>query len=216
MQQLLTGKKRLPGFDGEWQTTYLKNIGLTSSGGTPASNNPDYWDGNIAWATPTDITALTQRFISKTARYISSRGLKNSSAKLLPANSLLICTRATVGQSAISEVPMATNQGFKNIVPKTEYDVNFLYYILNYYQKELVRMACGSTFLELSKNDFDKIKLNIPSLGEQKCISNILAAMDKEIDSHFLKLSHLKTEKLALMQQLLTGKRRVKIEEATA
>lgn len=216
MQQLLTGKKRLPGFEGEWSLTPLAAVGETSSGGTPDSNNPDYWDGDVAWATPTDITALSSRHISQTERNISLSGLKNSSAKLLPADSLIICTRATVGQAAIATLPIATNQGFKNIIPHAEYDVDFLYYLLAYFQNTLVRAACGSTFLELSKKDFDKISFEIPSIEEQIEISNVLSMIDTTIERIQEKLRYLVCEKSALMQQLLTGKRRVAIDKEQA
>lgn len=216
MQQLLTGKKRLPGFRGEWKATALKDVGETSSGGTPESGVPEYWEGDIAWATPTDITALTSRFINRTERQISKTGLANSSAKLLPPGSLLVCTRATVGKLAIATVPITTNQGFKNIVPSTDYDVTFLYYLLDFFQKRLIRAACGSTFLELSKTDFDKLEFKVPSIDEQKAIGGILATADDEIKALEDTLRKLTIEKSALMQQLLTGKRRVKIEEAAA
>lgn len=102
MQQLLPGRKRLLDkngvrFSGEWKTTKLSKMGKIVSGGTPDTNTKEFWDGEISWLTPTDVTALKSRFVLSTARTISDAGVKNSSATLLPAGSLMVCTRATIG-----------------------------------------------------------------------------------------------------------------------
>jgi len=128
MQQLLTGKRRLPGFDGRWKETAIKNMGKIISGGTPDTNTNEFWKGDILWMTPTDVTALKSRFISDTKRKITKSGVENSSATLLPKGSLLVCTRATVGLMSISTSEITTNQGFKSIIPNAKHDVNFLYY----------------------------------------------------------------------------------------
>ena len=216
MQQLLTGKKRFPGFEGEWKLKRLQDIGKIVSGGTPSTSNSNYWDEGVLWVTPTDVTALSNRYISSTKRTISEEGLKNSSAKEAPAGSVLVCTRATIGWLAITTKRTTTNQGFKNVIPNKEIEADFLYYLLTYNKHNLIRFACGSTFLELSKKDFERIKFSFPSLEEQKKISATLISTDSEITSLQQKLDRLKEEKKALMQQLLTGKRRVKIEKEVA
>ncbi|NJI22898.1 restriction endonuclease subunit S [Aeromonas veronii] len=220
MQQLLPGRKRLLDkngvrFSGEWKTTKLSKMGKIVSGGTPDTNTKEFWDGEISWLTPTDVTALKSRFVLSTARTISDAGVKNSSATLLPAGSLMVCTRATIGALAISKTEICTNQGFKNIIPYKNFDVNFIYYTLLYNTLELVRKASGSTFLELSKKDFENIELPCPLLEEeQQKIATVLSTADQEISALQQKLDALKQEKKALMQQLLTGKRRVKVEVA--
>ncbi len=220
MQQLLTGKKRLLDkngvrFSGEWKATKLSKMGKIVSGGTPDTNTKEFWDGEISWLTPTDVTALKSRFVLSTARTISDAGVKNSSATLLPAGSLMVCTRATIGALAISKTEICTNQGFKNIIPYKNFDVNFIYYTLLYNTLELVRKASGSTFLELSKKDFENIELPCPLLEEeQQKIAKVLSSADQEISALQQKLAALKQEKKSLMQQLLTGKRRVKVEAA--
>ncbi|HEA3202480.1 TPA: restriction endonuclease subunit S, partial [Aeromonas veronii] len=116
---------------------------------------------------------------------------------------------------AISKTEICTNQGFKNIIPYKNFDVNFIYYTLLYNTLELVRKASGSTFLELSKKDFENIELPCPLLEEeQQKIAAVLSTADLEISALQQKLDALKQEKKALMQQLLTGKRRVKVEVA--
>jgi type I restriction enzyme S subunit len=134
---------------------------------------------------------------------------------LLPAGTLLVCTRATIGLMSISTTDISTNQGFKNIVPNSKFHVNFIYYLLCFFKHKLIRYSCGSTFLELSKKDFEKLDfLCPPSFEEQQKIAAILIAADDEILNLQQKLACLKQEKKALMQQLLTGKRRVKVNES--
>ena len=221
-QQLLTGKKRLvnpetgKAFEGEWKEVKLGSLGTTVSGGTPSTNSVEYWDGDIDWVTPTDITKLCTRTIGKTSRRITTLGLSHSSAKLVPARSLLICTRATIGELAITEHEMCTNQGFKNIIPNNETDVEFLYYLIQSLKHQLIAKASGSTFLELSKKGFESIRLLVPNREEQQKIASVLTTVDKDIEVLEAKLSHFKQEKKALMQQLLTGKRRVQVEESVA
>jgi type I restriction enzyme S subunit len=216
MQQLLTGKKRFAGFSEEWKEVKLKQLGEVVSGGTPSTTNSDYWDGDVFWVTPTDITKLKSHYIGSSIRKISKSGLLSCSAKLVPKGSLLVCTRATIGTLAITKTEMCTNQGFKNLVPNKSTDVEFLYYLLAHERHQLISKASGSTFLELSKKDFDNIRLKVPSFKEQQKIAAVLTAADQEIDALQSKLAHFKEEKKALMQQLLTGKRRVVLEAETS
>ena len=212
MQQLLTGEKRFPTFTDRWKKTSISKMGDIVSGGTPDTSKQDYWGSDILWTTPTDITSLKTRFIDSTSRTISESGLKNSSASLLPKGSVLVCTRATIGYLAIANESITTNQGFKSIVPNEDFDSEFIYYLLSFHRHHLVRHACGSTFLELSKKDFAKLKFDAPKLEEQKAISKALAHCDDEIYNLKNQLSQLKQQKSALMQQLLSGKHRVKLD----
>jgi len=206
MQQLLTGKMRFAGFDGEWNKRTIKQMGKVVAGGTPDTNINEYWEGDILWMTPTDVTALQTRLINNTKRKITQEGVKNSSATVVPSGSLLVCTRATIGVMSISTTDITTNQGFKNLVPSSKFEVNFLYYLFNFFKKEFIRYACGSTFFELSKQDFEKLVFECPELKEQQKIASVLSAADNEIATHKNQLAALKQQKTGLMQQLLTGK----------
>ncbi|HFD2909033.1 TPA: restriction endonuclease subunit S [Klebsiella quasipneumoniae subsp. similipneumoniae] len=221
MQQLLSGNKRLLDengvrFSGEWKITKLIQMGKVVSGGTPDTNMAMYWEGDILWLTPTDVTALTGRFVSNTSRKITPAGLLNSSAVLLPKGSLMVCTRATIGALAISTSEICTNQGFKNIIPNEGFNIEFIYYLLQMNTNEMIKKSSGSTFLELSKKDFETLSFSCPFIKEQQKIAAVLSAADTEISTLEKKLACLKDEKKALMQQLLTGKRRVKVDEAVA
>lgn len=214
MQQLLTGKKRLlddegKRFEGEWEERAVSSLGKIYSGGTPSTSNTEYWDGDINWIIPTDITKQDSRYINSSLRKITQEGLENSSAKLVPAGSLLICSRATIGAMAITSHEMCTNQGFKNIVPNSKTNIEFVYYLLTYNKHRMISKASGSTFLELSKTSFESMKFKVPKLKEQQKIAIVLTNADKEIELLEQQLADLQQEKKALMQVLLTGKKRV-------
>ena len=217
MQQLLTGKKRLldesgKRFDSEWEEKSIGSLGKIYSGGTPSTSNTEYWDGDINWITPTDITKQDSRYINSSLRKITLEGLENSSAKLVPADSLLICTRATIGAMAITSHEMCTNQGFKNIVPNRKTNIEFVYYLLTYNKHKMISKASGSTFLELSKTSFESMEFKMPAINEQQKIATVLTNADKEIELLEQQLADLQQEKKALMQVLLTGKRRVVVD----
>ena len=114
----------------EWQDLSLSDLAMIVGGGTPSRRQPVYWNGDVPWATPTDVTGLGGRVISETASMITDEGLMNSSATLLPPCSLLMTTRATIGACAINRVSMATNQGFQSLVPKQGTCVECLYYLI--------------------------------------------------------------------------------------
>ncbi|MFS7722336.1 restriction endonuclease subunit S [Klebsiella pneumoniae] len=120
--------------------------------GTPDTNMAMYWEGDILWLTPTDVTALTGRFISNTSRKITPAGLLNSSVVFLPKGSLAVCTRATIGALAISTSEICTNQGFKNIIPNEGFNIEFIYYLLqmntNEMIKKIIRLNIFRTFQE--------------------------------------------------------------------
>ena len=209
MQQLLTGKKRLPGFGGEWEVKKLGEIADIISGGTPSTIISEFWNGDIKWCTPTDITRTKQKYLIYTEKNISKKGLKNSSATLLPVGALLLCSRATIGEIRIAKDVVCTNQGFKSLVCKNSFNNQFVYYLLLQSKQKLMDKAIGSTFLEISKKDTDAIKLTFPSFPEQQAIAQILSDMDTEIESLEQKQNKYKAIKQGMMQELLTGKTRL-------
>lgn len=212
MQKLLTGEVRLPGFEGEWNSVKIKEVCNVINGGTPSTKKKEYWNGNIPWCTPTDITS-SGKYIQYTKQLITNKGLKNSSANLLPKNSILMCSRATIGPRSINKIAMATNQGFKSFVCiEDKLDYEFFYYLLFIYESRFKRLANGSTFLEVSKKDVEETKVFIPKdINEQKEIGSILCNADKEIELLNKQVNELKMQKKGLMQLLLTGKVRVKV-----
>jgi len=211
MQRLLTGQTRLPGFSGEWEVKRLSEIGDIRSGGTPSTRQPHFWDGDVPWCTPTDITALSgHKYLTTTARNISAAGLQSSSAEVIPARSLIMTSRATIGACAINLTPMTTNQGFKSIVPVAEIDVEFLYYLMTTQESGLVALCGGSTFLEISKKQLSAYEIRLPAdRTEQVAISAVLSDIDAELAVLDARRNKTQDIKLAMMQELLTGKTRL-------
>lgn len=211
MQELLTGKKRLPGFHGAWEVKRLDSIAEIFSGGTPSTNQPEFWEGGIPWCTPTDITALNgTKYLGQTTRAITEQGLKASAAALLPANSIVMTSRATIGECAINTMPVATNQGFKNFVPFPETDGEFLYYLLQTKKQEFIGLCSGSTFLEIGKTQLTSFEVELPrERTEQTAIANILSDMDSELAALEIQLAKARQIKQGMMQELLTGRLRL-------
>lgn len=211
MQELLIGKRRLPGFRGEWEVKHVEEIAEILSGGTPSTTQPQFWDGDILWCTPTDITALKgHKHLSETSRRITLQGLKCSSAEMIPANSIVMTSRATIGECAINQVPVSTNQGFKNLIPFENVDVEFLYYLLLTKKQEFISLCGGSTFLEIGKTQLLMFELKLPvNKSEQTAIAAILSDMDSEIIALEEKLAKARQIKQGMMQELLTGRIRL-------
>ena len=210
MQQLLTGQTRLPGFKGKWEVKRLGEIADIRSGGTPSTNEPLFWDGDIPWCTPTDITALNgHKYLSETARKITNLGLKASAAEMIPMRSVVMTSRATIGTCAINEVPVSTNQGFKNFVPLAATDVDFLYYLLGTQKPGFISLCGGSTFLEIGKTQLTTYKIRLPPLSEQTAIAEVLTEMDAELAALEQRREKTRALKQAMMQELLTGRTRL-------
>lgn len=166
-----------------WQEKRLGEVAEIVSGGTPDTNNFEFWGGNIGWITPFDLSNYNYRYICNGTRNITDSGLANSSAKLLPSNTILFSSRAPIGYIAIAKNPLTTNQGFKNLICK---NINylFLYYYLKYNVNYLKLYATGATFPELSATTIKKIKINIPDLATQEKIADILSTYDDLIENN--------------------------------
>lgn len=209
MQELLTGKKRLPGFSGEWVEKPLSSLAMIVGGGTPSTREPSYWYGSIPWFTPAEISTAG-KYVSQSERQISELGLENSSAKLLPVGAILLTTRASIGFRAILTVPAATNQGFQSLIVHRNTDNEFIYYLLEIVQSELLAQASGSTFLEISPRKLGAISLRLPpSICEQRAIAVLLSDMDAEIAALVSRRAKVQSLKQGMMQELLTGRTRL-------
>jgi len=187
-KQIVANWKPKIDIDPSWDMVELGNSKyfMIESGGTPDSKNEEYWNGDINWATLADLPAdnhITE--INSTKRKITESGLKNSSAKLLPAHSILVSSRATIGRIATNSVELTTNQGFKNIAIKDRSKVNYKYVSLALINKvdEMIGMANGGTFAEISKSSFSKIKIPLPPLEIQEQIVAQIEAEQALIES---------------------------------
>jgi len=155
------------------------------SGGTPSSSNPTYWDGGVSWITLSDLPSdnfITQ--ISSTERTISKEGLNNSSARLLPINTVVVSSRATIGRVGVAKIELATNQGFKNIVIKDHSVImpEYLAYVLTSKKDEMLHLASGATFKEISKANFMTIQIPLPPVAIQKQFVDEILSYQRIID----------------------------------
>ena len=179
MQELLTGKRRINGYNSKWKYEKLKNLAKMESGGTPNTNNKEYYNGNIPWAVIADITE-TGKYIYRTKKNISNLGLKYSTAKLFKKDIILFAMYASIGKCAISKIPTTCNQAILGI-DTLNINSEFLYYYLSFKENEFIM------------------------LGQTGAQSNL----NKEIEALQKKLDKYKKIKEGMMEELLTGKRRL-------
>lgn len=181
---------RFPEFSGEWVTKSINDLAVVIGGGTPDTTVKSYWDGEIQWFTPSEIGK--NKYVDSSLRTITEVGLNNSSAKLLPPNTILLSSRATIGECSLSLRECATNQGFQCLVSK-KCNVDFLYYLIQTKKKDLIRKSCGSTFLEISANEVRKIQVSVPSDVEQQKIAELLSLIDERITTQNKIIDKLKS-----------------------
>ena len=190
---------RFPEFTEEWMIQTINDLATVIGGGTPDTTIKSYWDGNIQWFTPSEIGK--SKYVNLSSRTITEEGLNNSSAKLLPSYTILLSSRATVGECSITLQECATNQGFQSLIAKN-CDIDFLYYLIQTKKKDLIRKACGSTFLEISATEVRKIRTKVPSNAEQKKIGALLSLVDKRIEVQNKIIEDLKKLKSAIVEAL--------------
>lgn len=207
MQKLLSGKKRLPGFTDEWKEVKIKHLGEIKTGNTPSKNNSDYWGDEFYWCTADD---MKNKYIYHTKQRLSSLGKEK--ARIVPENSILVTCIASIGINAITKVKTGFNQQINSITPNNNFDVEFIYYLINNNKSKLLEYAGAGALPMLNKNTFMEIAFKIPVLNEQLAISNILKTSEAEIEIEKQKVEQLKEQKKALMQKLLTGKVRLPLQ----
>ena len=193
---------RFPEFSGEWKSKFINDLASVVGGGTPDTSVKSFWDGNIQWFTPSEIGK--NKYVDSSLRTITEEGLNNSSAKLLPPHTILLSSRATVGECSLSLKECATNQGFQSLIAQS-CDTNFLYYLIQTKKKDLIRKACGSTFLEISANEVRKIQVKIPYDNEQKKIADFLSLIDERIFTQNKIIEDLKKLKSAIIDKLYSS-----------
>lgn len=168
----------------KWKPHKLSEIGSVVGGATPSTTVDAYYNGDIPWLTPKDLSDFHERYIERGERNITKSGLNSCSAQLLPAGSVLFSSRAPIGYVAIAKNPIATNQGFKSIIPNPEkVDSLFLYYLLKYNKDNIEAMGSGTTFKEVSGATMKNIEVYLPEdLDEQRRIAEILGSLDDKIE----------------------------------
>ena len=194
---------RFPEFQGEWEKTKIGDIAIVVGGGTPDTNTSQYWNGKIQWFTPSEIGR--NKYVYNSVRTISEEGLNKSSAKLLPIGTILLSSRATVGECSINKKECTTNQGFQSLIPKENISNEFVYYLIQTKRKDLIRKSCGSTFLEISANEVRKIVVSIPSIKELDKIAKLLSLLDDRIATQNKIIEDLKKLKAAIIDYAINS-----------
>ena len=195
----------------EWKYDLLDKFAVRCSGHTPSQSFPEYWDGGIKWISLADSNRLDKGYIFNTSKEISEDGVKNSSAVLLPAETVVLSRDAGIGKSAVMYEPMAVSQHFIAWKCDNAHKINswFLYNWLQLNKTEFERQAVGSTIKTIGLPYFKKLKIALPPYQEQEKIAQILSTWDQAISAAEKLLKNSQQQKKALMQQLLTGKKRL-------
>ncbi|MCW5694669.1 MAG: restriction endonuclease subunit S [Pseudolabrys sp.] len=188
-----------------WSIKMLGDLAQVVSGGTPSRNVHYFWDGGtIPWITPTDITGTPGKYISEPKDRITKLGLMSCSTSLLPPGSILMTSRATLGEAKISTVSACTNQGFKSLVAKKGVSNEFLYYQIQRTKQEYARYGSGSTFLEVSRKDTVGFPVLIPDEASQTKIAGVLSLIDTQIEATEALIAKQEQVRAGLMQDLFT------------
>ena len=154
----------------------IKDISEIINGSTPSTTNISFWNGDITWLTPKDLTNFSKRFIYQGHASITENGYASCSTKLVPQGTILLSSRAPIGYLAIAGKELCTNQGFKSLICKKELVNNlYLYYWLSTKVEYLQSISSGATFKELSKDTLENVEINLPSLEIQQHIVNTIS-----------------------------------------
>ena len=163
-----------------WPLVPLENVAQISGGSTPKRNNDSYWNGDIPWVTPSDLSAPGALVfnVEDTNERITQEGLNSCSAPLLPPETVLFSPRKTIGKIGIAKVPLATNQGFANFIPKPSVRPKYLAYALRYFTPQIMAQAVSTTFKEVRRDAIRKFQIPLPPPSEQQRIIEILDMAD--------------------------------------
>ena len=184
-----------------------KLLSVNQGGGTPSKDESRYWtDGNINWYTPSDITASKGNFIFESGIKCTQEGLSSSSAKLFPAYSIMMTSRATIGALGINTTPACTNQGFITCIPNERYPLAFLYHWLKLSKSYFEMLATGSTFAELSKSTFKKMEILTPCENLASQFSSKVKPMFNTVEILLRENSILQQTRDRLLTRLISGK----------
>ena len=166
----------------KWINCEIADLGDVVGGATPSTKKIEYYNGEIPWITPKDLSDHKSRFINRGERNITLEGLRSCSTQILPKNTVLFSSRAPIGYVAIAANDLCTNQGFKSVIPNDKTDFMFLFYLLKYNKDAIENMASGTTFKEVSGATMRKIVVRVPDFETQKKIAKVLSALDDKIE----------------------------------
>ena len=193
----------------EWEIGTLDDILSVKGGSTPSTANSDFWDGEISWTTPRDLSSNVGVYLFKTERKITEEGLEKISSGLLPTGTILLSSRAPVGYLAISDIPLAINQGYIAILDNKDFSKYFIYLWLKENIDYIVSNANGSTFLEISKSVFKSLEVIKPPKEIRLKFDNKVIPMFEKIKINSKQIQTLENLRDTLLPKLLRGEVRV-------
>ncbi|MDD5778608.1 MAG: restriction endonuclease subunit S [Candidatus Thermoplasmatota archaeon] len=165
-----------------WEVKTVAEIAEIILGGTPKTSIEEFWNGDIKWASAKDISNCKLRYIYETEKTVTAKGIKNSAAKVLPKNTIVLTSRGTVGKLVLLPEPMSFNQTCYGIQAKENIDALFLYYNLKNAIEYLKSLSYGTVFSTITKRTFEELKLGIPKYGEQQAIAHSIGTLDQKIE----------------------------------
>ena len=188
-----------------WEQRKLSEVAEIVGGGTPSTNIPEYWDGDIDWYAPAEIN--DQIYVDGSERKITKLGLEKSSAKILPADkTVLFTSRAGIGKTSILRRSGATNQGFQSMVLNNETNPYFVFSMSKFIKEEAERVASGSTFAEVSGKILGNLAFMFPTKKEQDKIGEYFSNLDNLITLHQRKCDEIKEIKKFMLQNMFPQK----------
>lgn len=189
-----------------WKIERIGNIGEVIGGGTPSTENEEYWDGDIPWLSPVDLSDNTNVYVSRGGKNITKLGLQKSSAKMMPKDTVLLSSRAPVGYVALAKNPICTNQGFKSVVCNTSViQPIYLYFYFRMNKNYLQSIASGATFPELSGSMMKKLKVLLPQMELQKEFSKKANIFISKAELLSEQITNLTQQRDLLLPRLMRG-----------
>lgn len=195
--------------DDGWGSGSLNDVLTVKGGTTPSTKNPDFWDGDIHWTSPRDITTMNSIYLFDTERKITEAGLRKISSGLIPKGTLLMSSRAPVGALAFAEFPLAINQGYIAVIDNKGFTKEFLYLWLKTNMDYVQSYANGSTFLEISKTAFKSLEISIPSIELRDEFQKMIIPNFDKIKSNQIQIRTLTALRDTLLPKLMSGEVKV-------
>ena len=183
------------------------DVTTAAGGGTPSTKVPEYWDGDVLWVTPTDVTALSAPYLDRTARMITEAGLSKCSSALYPVDSILMTSRATIGAFALVKMPVAVNQGFIVAHARDPHAQLWLFHEMRSRVDDFLLHANGATFLELSKSKFRAIQVDWP-VSRVTCqeFDSTVSPLHEKAYAATVESRHLAALRDTLLPHLMSGR----------
>ncbi|WP_250461657.1 restriction endonuclease subunit S [Microbulbifer litoralis] len=200
-------EKFVKGIPKDWQLIKLEKAFQFTGGGTPSKERNAYWkEGSVNWFTPSDITTAKGMYLTESKDKPNEEGISNCSAKMFPAYSIMMTSRATIGEIGINRTPACTNQGFITCIPNSTYSLPYLYFWLKLSRSHFISLCGGATFPELNKGTFKRIEILTPAEEIMAQYKKLVDPIFDQIESLLIQNENLTKTKDMLLPRLISGK----------